>query len=220
MHELTERLTIARSAQAGYLTQFDDAMAPLVRSPVGDLVITSGSVIACDPLGELRDGPFAAHFPSGRYPVVICVAMLPTGLNISVYAEILFVHVSAVSWEVAHLRAGPSADVSDRYFVDSGTGCFMDQDCLPLLAARFTPTDPDDPFRRRLVDRIYDEPSENRVGTLHLRPDPSSELNCIMFATGWGDDWYPSYLGRDAAGAICSLLTEFVALETQATVQQ
>lgn len=220
MYDLNDKLTTARSAETAYLTRYDDTIATLVRYTVGNLVITSGSVIACDPLGKLRDGPFDARFPSGSYPVVVCVATLPTAMNISVYAEIVFANVGDVSWEVAHLNAGPSADVSDRYFVDSGTGCFMDQDCLPLLAARFAPIDSDDLFRQQLVHQLYEGPTDYKIGALNLRPNPSFNLNCIMFATGWGDDWYPSYVGRDADGSICSLLTDFAVFDTQATLLQ
>lgn len=209
-------LTIATSAQVSYLTQYEGTVATLTRAAIGELVTPTGAIIACDPLGELRDSAFEAQFPLGSYPVIICVAELPNGMRISAYAAVEFTGEKPILWEVAHLKNSLDAGMPDRYFTDSGTGCFMDQEALRPLASKIISGDPEDDFRGRLVQQIYSEPDEQSgigVGVLNLQLSATPRLNCIMFESGWGDDWYRSYLGRDESGAICCLLTDFDVLD-------
>lgn len=216
MPEADIDLTFATSAHTSYLKQYhEDTIALLTRMTVGDLVITTGEVVACDPLGELRDETIDARFPLGAYPVIVCVAQLPNGMRISSYAMVAFSNAKPIRWDAARLRNSRGAGMPDQYFVDSGTGCFMDLQCLPLLAAKFTPTDPGDPYRQRLVLQIYDKdkPNDIGIGTLNVQL-AASGANCVIFETGWGDDWYCSYLGYDESGTLCCLLTDFAVLDT------
>jgi hypothetical protein len=213
------RLAIAVTAIASHLTEYAGSVAKLTRRTIGELNITSGEVLACDPLGDLQEEVFAERFPLGTYPVILCVAELPNGLHISAYAMVEFMKTQPATWDIAHVRNSQHALMPDHYWVASGTGCFMDVESRALLATRFTPDDPEDPYRMWLVQLIFGEEAQSEVGIADVRLADPSGKNCIIFETGWGDDWYTSYVGRDLSGTVCCLLTEFGVLDLEQAVE-
>lgn len=208
-------LATATTAEASRLTEYQDTVAKLARITIGELVVTSGEVVACDPLGELQEGAFEEHFPLGTYPVSLCIAELQNGLHVVAYAMVEFAKTIPVTWELARPWHSVSARMPDYYWVDSGTACFMDVDARALLADRFVSSNPQDAFRIELVRQIFEGRDGALVGTADLRLSNTSGTNCVIFETGWGDDWYCSYVGRDESGAICCLLTEFGVLDIE-----
>ncbi len=210
-------LSVALTAQSSLIRQYDADAAALTRVVIGDLVITSGEFLACDPLGELRDSAFEERFPVGQHRVVLCIAHLSDGTRISAYAMVELTTGQPYTWEVARVKESVYAGMPHQYCVDSGTGCFMDSECLPLLAARFNPADPGDPYRLQLAHQIHDDHDDLGVGATGVQLSQSTGANCVIFETGWGDDWYQSYLGRDKAGVVCCLLTDFGVLDTEHT---
>ncbi len=210
-------LAFALTAQTSLLRQHDGT-ADLSRMVIGNVVVLSGELLACDPFGELRDSAFEERFPVGEHKVILCVAHLPDGMRISAYALVELTPAQPCSWEVARLKESVYVGMPDQYCVDSGTGCFMDRECLPLLAARFNPSDPGDPYRTQFAQEIYDNHDDEDdigVGVACVTLSQRSGANCIIFETGWGDDWYRSYLGRDESGSLCCLLTDFGVLDLE-----
>jgi uncharacterized protein DUF4241 len=216
---MCERLfnpAVATSAERAHLFQyFQDEVAVLTRRSIGELAITSGSVIACDPLGDLQEPAFEQRLPSGTFPVIVCEAIVPSGGHRCAYAEVQVRMTTPITWEIARLHSGPQDGVPDHYFVDSGTGCFMDAECRDVLRARFKPGNQGDAYRAQLIQRLYGERASQDIRTLVERPSLEAGVNCIMFETGWGDDWYCTYLGQDGSGTVCRLLTEFAVLDTE-----
>ncbi|MFL9839310.1 DUF4241 domain-containing protein, partial [Flavobacterium sp. ST-75] len=47
-------------------------------------------------------------------------------------------------------------------------------------------------------------------------PDKDSDNNAIMFASGWGDGYYPAYWGLDADGDAVELVVDFLLNEFDA----
>lgn len=105
---------------------------------IGNLIVTSGKLIASDPLAEPElQHYFIKTIPPGQYPVILSVAdFQPRNDARIAYAMLRISRETAVKWEVAavsnqHPRAGEGEIYS--YGVDSGTGCFMDWDAAQAL---------------------------------------------------------------------------------------
>ena len=43
---------------------------------------------------------------------------------------------------------------------------------------------------------------------------PDTDCNLPIFASGWGDGYYPVYFGYDAKGEICAVYVRFIDIET------
>src|SRR4051812_35646589 len=76
----------------------------------GQLNVTSGRVLACDPLVSPEMPPFAKTVPTGSFPVTLSVASFEDGDRRVAAALLRFSEREAVRWELA---LHPDEDVSD-----------------------------------------------------------------------------------------------------------
>lgn len=194
-----------------------DGQAPtLVRYPfhtqgAGDLIITSGRIAAADPFVNLTDTPpFTTPVPNGRFPVTLAVAKIGDGHYRVAFARVLFSTAPVVRWQMALIEGQNPAKLKENeifgYPVDAGTGSFFD----PAAAVE----------AKALMDRnpnawedwqTRGEANGARIenfGTFLLN-EPFGNSNVVMFHSGWGDGFYPSYFGYDAAGQVTVLVTDF-----------
>jgi hypothetical protein len=182
---------------------------------VGRLHLPSGRVVACDPYFCADATPFTREVPPGDYDVQVRrVDLEPWGPRIAL-ARILF--------EPARPPVGYEAAVRDAsdagaYFVDSGTGSFMDevtrQAFADVLAEYYGSGDRSAnyytdvlaaEFKRSAVDP--DDPRD--LGRWNMHRLPGSALNVAMFSTGLGDGSFESAWGVDGDGLVTSLVTDF-----------
>lgn len=191
--------------------------SPLVESfEVGKIYLSSGKIVACDPLITNDMKPFSAEFPKGDFSVLVhkeresnCVA----------YVEIVFTNAEIADWKLATTEGQNVKDLTDEeifgYPVESGMGCFMDvntQNSLNELEQKL--------YHRKGVDfmGIYEEffheyffdengaidqyaflkPSENHPGTI------------FAFETGYGEGFYASYIAYDKNQSPVKIVTEFI----------
>src|SRR5215831_14155156 len=131
-------------AVAEYTIQNDDGTETVERYAVhlhtiGELVITSGSILACDPLFLFEMPPFADTVPPGRYPVILSVAALPSGDQRVACALLRLSARAAVRWEMAAPQGQTLSALTPGeifgYPVDFATGCFTDADVPSMLVA-------------------------------------------------------------------------------------
>ncbi len=189
--------------------QLHDAQGGLItlRShTLGELVITTGKVVAF----VFHTEPFTQTFPPGRYPVIVSVAEFvnPQDQRVA-FAMLRLTEQPIVRWEMA-TQAGQDASTLQEdeifgYPVDAGTGCFMDLEAA--LAYEHKCLEQDD-YSMSLVDEM----AKNDVftwGWMNSCLVPETGANLIAFSSGWGDGYYASYLGYDAAGAIACVVTDF-----------
>ncbi len=106
--------------------------------PIGDLILTSGKIIARDPFMEPNPRHyFTQTLEAGRYPVILSVANFqPREETRIACAMIRISEQSAVRWEIAAINdQHPRQDKEEMYGygVDTGTGCFMDYDAEQVL---------------------------------------------------------------------------------------
>ena len=104
---------------------------------IGELVLTSGKLIACDPLLDPHE-EFALILTPDRYPVILSVANLHNkGDRRTACAMLRIGDRPAVQWEMATPRGEDlislAQDERFGYGVDCGTGGFMDADAAEII---------------------------------------------------------------------------------------
>ena len=195
---------------------------------IGAVHFPSGTIFACDPLVELEDTPpFIQTIPAGTYPVKICV--VPSEKYGDRYACVK-VEVSRekpVRYELG-MVGNENLDAAlgdDDYFgfgVDAGMGCIADiqtQAAFKTYWAKRLEEDPDiDPYNDLFCDLL----EENAKAHPKYQGDcgdwlnwtvPDTDCNLPIFASGWGDGYYPVYFGYDAKGEVCAVYVRFIDIE-------
>ncbi|UYZ62464.1 DUF4241 domain-containing protein [Hymenobacter weizhouensis] len=184
----------------------DSIVFELHRGFLGNLPITSGKVVAADPV-SLAPGapPFTTQFPRGRFPVELAIARFNGDERIA-FARILFSGEPVASWELALLPGQEPLPLFGKeyygYPVDGGMAVFVD-------AAGTVP------LNRFLADRAS---AENFFITSSQFADASPNRGFLYafhsdtlaaFSTGFGDGSYATYVGLDAQHRPCRLLADF-----------
>ena len=205
----------------GYCLEYDEQYQGLQRvtistHQIGELVLTSGRIIACDPLmGPDTRYYFEKSIAPGRYPVVLSVAdFQPIGDTRVACAMLRISDAPTVNWDLATICQPDVTQTEKRiaYGVDVGTGSFMDTNSARILQ---------DLFHHRVefeefCDRVIAEMDNNSFGKhlsiagwADLPVSDAADANMIAFSSGWGDGGYASFWGYDAKGNLTSLVTDF-----------
>ncbi|MBI3411521.1 MAG: DUF4241 domain-containing protein [Planctomycetes bacterium] len=190
---------------------------------IGNLVLPTGSIIACDPSCLEWDAvPFTERVPPGTYPVSLCLvgsaqergaAAIGTHKRRRVRharvacAMVRFTLGRSQNWEMA-LRPGQDLSALPLgklfgYGVDAGQGCFIDSQTASALPADYYMN-----FYESQILGVMDEGPMSRLRA-NVLVDEKTGGNIVVFESGLGDGAYPSYWGCDAQGEICSLVTDF-----------
>jgi hypothetical protein len=185
---------------------------------VGELVLNSGKLVACDPLVFPDSEPFTASLPPGRYPVILSVAHIHKKKEQKhdervAYAMLRLSQKTIVRWEMA-TRPGQTLSTLEEgeifgYGVDSGTGCFMDEEAAQIIDESIYSTGA---YEESLINRLEGELEKNYRPTWDwavLCVNQKNQANVIAFHSGWGDGIYASYLGYDSENKIASVVTDF-----------
>ncbi|MFF3961082.1 DUF4241 domain-containing protein [Streptomyces griseorubiginosus] len=182
----------------------------------GELDLPTGQVVASDPFVYLGSGdiaPFTVSVPPGRYRVEAAVATLsrpdepPADRpHLRVAAARLVIRTEpTTTWELALRPDQDPAELGDDEFygygVDAGTGCFYD-----AAAEEAFPEVQEDEDEGPLWDAF--ENSDWSPGP-HLVKSPSTGHTLVAFTSGWGDGFYPTWIGRSASGEVTCFLTDF-----------
>lgn len=175
--------------------------------PAGDIVLTSGSMIACDP-GQIgmdqrfAPRPFTRRVQPGRYPVSLAVVQESTDSRVGC-AKIQFTDEIPRDWEMA---LTPNQSLQDLprgnfwgYGVETGTGSFIDA----AVFAQVTPPDHGDFYESTIFPAIEDGDYSS------ILLDSGTGGNAVTFRAGYGDGSYPSYWGLSKNGKVCCLVTDF-----------
>jgi hypothetical protein len=196
---------------------------------VGDLVLPSGKVVACDPLLEPNpNSAFIQIIQPGKYRVVLSLAGFKSLQSRGIACAMLQVTQKVpIRYEVAFLDTNYSADYQN-YSVDSGTGCFMDAEVARVLKQFREPNPGEsiavafDRFENEYCQLIINEMQRNIAAAANndylydgkgywanLCINENTGANVIAFASGDGDGGYVSYWGYDTDGEIACLVTDF-----------
>lgn len=181
---------------------------------LGDLVLTSGNVVACDPFVFPEAPPFVVQVFPGRYPVIVSVAVFAENNDQRVaYALLKLSEQMPVRWEMATCEGQDISKLKKNqifcYPVDAGTGCFMDAEAGQRLQQG---GDDETDFADRLME-AFDQTYAHTWSRANITIDAGTGANVIAFSSGWGDGCYASYWGYDEDNTIVCLVTDFGVLE-------
>lgn len=183
--------------------------ARLLQRTVGTLVVTSGSIVACDP--ATGGAPFTEQVSAGQYPVVLTVLTEEDDARVA-YARLDFRNEAPTNWKLATWpevkRGWFNRGQPTGYGVDSAMGCFMDGQAEQILRRYEGHKRPAFVSGALTLDETLGETCAWGSAVL----DASSGLNMIVFSAGLGDGYYSSYLGYSAAGEVVTLVTDFKVL--------
>lgn len=191
---------------------------------LGELMVPTGNIIACDPLAYYYNSqPFNKTIKPGKYPVTICIAKMEESGDRYALAKLEFSNEKPTQFELAVINGQNISELKDpdEFFgfpVDAGLGCFMDVQ-TQLAYKEF-----DDSFYRKNPNgNIYHDffasefkknaTSPNEDGDwINFQFPNSADLNIIMFHSGYGDGVYPAYWGTNEKGDIVNLIIDFCLL--------
>lgn len=188
----------------------ENGTVTIARHVIGDLTLSTGALVACDPFTAPDTEPFTLRLPPGAYTLILAIAHYEDD-DQRVAGAMLQTnpHQAATSWEQTLL---PDQNLSELepgeifgYGVDSGTGCFMDEDAAEILMSKM---EADDTYFETIsaeMDKTYTD----TWSWTNIEMNPATGANLIAFSSGMGDGFYATYTGRDASGNIVSLVTDF-----------
>lgn len=170
---------------------------------VGKIKISSGRIIACDPMIMEEYGiAFTQLFPTGEFPVQFAIAALK-GAETIAYIRINFSNEPVVKWEYALLPDQKPIGINDNEFygfvVDSGIGIFVDEAAAKELdKEKLTQGNAD----------LYQQMNKHYHDGWKYAMYNFGKNNLVAFTAGFGDGRYGTYIGYDASGKPCRLLTD------------
>ena len=162
----------------------------------GELLITSGSVVACDPYW-LNTAPleYATKVPLGRFPVFVSIAEFASPREERVAcAKLRFNTLDVVRWEMAMLRGQDVSALEPEeeycYGVDAGTGCFVDMAVVEWLFEQTGVSDLE--LWRGLPASMADRPGERATLIKAVSTYFETEVDARLYAT-WPSSYPPLY---------------------------
>lgn len=191
----------------------------------GDLVVSTGKLVAADPfvfLQEYVEDPSlpGVQVPPGRYPVAVTLADV-SGLSDGSHMREAYVTLSLRPGAeevrrriITPVKEGETCEPElavDNTFcgfpVDAGTVCFVDAGSLALgmppvgqWGQVFDDGSPASWFAQ------MDDPNNIRAGLANITlPLAKAGENIVLAHSGWGDGIYPVIGGYDAAGALVAV---------------
>ena len=190
---------------------------PLIESfEAGNLILTSGKLVASDPLITSEMPAFTTTFPVGEFPVLVHKEIES---NCIAYAEIVFSAAEITTWELAtsdgqHLTELEEGEIYG-FPVESGMGCLMDfetQENLNLLEQHLFKRKGDD--FTGIYEEFFHEHFFQEEGAVNqyafLKPHEEKPGNLFAFETGYGEGFYASYIGFDKNNVPVKVVSEFV----------
>lgn len=203
----------------------------LVEIHVGDVNLPTGKIIAADPFFTLEQKPFNRSVEPDKYPVYIYMAEIDDVHHRIAYAKIKFRPEEAVKWILAiteDLTKEELEDLGDDEFygfaVESGLACFLDAETNSRLIEKMDQHQEKAPESNYYDDVLAEEfqaySGKNKFSRAlgdwnDHHPDKDSDNNAIMFASGWGDGYYPAYWGLNENGDTVELVIDFLINEFQ-----
>ncbi|MDR9810768.1 DUF4241 domain-containing protein [Rhizobium hidalgonense] len=181
---------------------------------MGNVELTSGRIVAADPLAQPDRPALAKTVAPGDYPVTLYQAFGRIAA-----ASMRFAEGKPDRWELAVLPGQDPAALKDDeifgYPVDAGVGCYMDAETLALIDERQAQVQAQKPDADiNYYDDVLAADLDANKGTYALhRPVAGKKGNVAVFWSGWGDGFYPVFWGLDKDGRALVLLTDFSVIE-------
>jgi hypothetical protein len=198
----------------------------LVEIHIGDVNLPTGRIIASDPFFVDSQRPFSRTVEPDKYPVYIYMAEIDKLHHRIAYAKVKFRPGDATKWILAltddlteEELGSLEADEFYGFPVESGLAAFMDEETGAEFIAKMDALEEANPEAN-----YYDEVLAEEFRLYSGKNNFSRELgdwndhkisngtdnNLIMFASGWGDGYYPAYWGLNENGDTIELVIDFL----------
>jgi len=178
---------------------------------VGKLKLTTGKIIATDPILMYDDESYSEHVKPGTYAVNIYVGRTENRKTQTVISEIRFNENVPAKWEMALLEGesakGFGIDEFMGYEVENGLGCFMDEHVMEILDVM------DENELESYENNIKNAVKNSGFSCADVEIDKIKGSNIIVFASGWNDGTFPTYYGFDSNNKLSRLVTDFMVIE-------
>jgi len=182
----------------------------LVHRHIGDLVLPTGRLVACDPLVFPDAPPYNLQLPIGTFPLILSVAHFATDQRVA-FATLRLSQNAPSTWEMMTVGDQDLSNLEEDqifgYGVDSGTGCFMDQVASRVLSKTMQE-------RNDFFETIIAKMKKNYVQTWDWTDMEFGAANLIAFSSGLGDGVYASYAGFDSENSVSVIVTDFGVVPT------
>lgn len=177
----------------------------------GKLKLSTGRIIATDPILMYDDESYSEHVKPSTYSVYIYAGKTENRKKQTVAAELRFNDNDIVRWEMALLKGesskGFAHDEFMGYEVENGLGCFMDESVMEILDVMSE--EELDKYEKSLRDTVRN--SECSCADMII--DKKTGHNIIIFASGWNEGTFPTYYGFDKDNKLARLVTDFMVIE-------
>lgn len=197
---------------------------------IGEVNLPTGEILACDPLVELEEAKaYIQKTPVGKYPVRIAVVPSEDYGDRYACVKVEFSKNTPVVYELAVTGEEEKMDeaAEDEYYgfgVDAGMGCVADKKSQDKYIKYWNKLEEDgeadnpydDIFEELLAESAQQFPKYQRTGGDWANwTIPGTELNIPIFASGWGDGYYPCYFGYDKEEELCGFYIFFIDIEKE-----
>lgn len=206
----------------------DDEMnaQELVEIHIGDVNLPTGKIIVSDPFFSMEQQPFSRTVEPDKYPVFVYMTEIDDQHHRIAYAKIKFRPEEATKWILALTNDLTNEELNeldeDEFYgfpVESGLACFLDEATNAEFTAKIDELQDKNP-EANYYDEVLAEEFKEYSGKNKLsrelgdwndhRPNKDSDNNVIMFASGWGDGYYPAYWGLNETGDTIELVIDFL----------
>lgn len=197
---------------------------------IGEVNLPTGEILTCDPLVELGEAKtYIQKTPVGKFPVKIAVVLSEDYGDRYACVKVEFSKNKPVVYELAVTGNEEEMDEAkeDEYYgfgVDAGMGCVTDKKTQDEYVKYWKKLEEeegadnpyDDIFEELLEESFKKSPKYQRdCGDWANFIIPNSDLNIPVFASGWGDGYYPCYFGYDEKGELCGFYIHFIDIEKE-----
>ena len=196
---------------------------------IGEVNLPTGEILTCDPLVELGEvRTYLQKTPLGKFPVKIAVVLSEDYGNRYACVKVEFSKNKPVVYELAVTgnEEGMDEAKEDEYYgfgVDAGMGCVADKKAQEEYSKYWKKLEEegadnpyDDIFEELLEESFKKFPKYQRdCGDWANFIIPNTNLNIPVFASGWGDGYYPCYFGYDEKGELCGFYIHFIDIERE-----
>lgn len=195
---------------------------------IGKVDCPTGKIVVADPLAYLPSNQYspvlAVPIPAGEYPVDVSICRGDEiGLRMCT-ARLKLKETEAVSYKLAEPTAESAAFIAkdgtvSGFPVDAGMISLCDEqaarDYRDFIDAWYKEHPDgnhyDDYFAGRFKESYERLPQYQRDGGDFIEwENPKTKNKLVMIASGFGDGFYQSYWGYDAANTICELIVPLV----------
>lgn len=187
----------------------EPAKYPVEFRELGSLDFSGGELVIGDPYLMWDDTrPIVQWLLPQAYDVVTARAVVGLEHRRNAAAMLVGAPDAITSWDIARWSDQDPGSLGEEemygYGVDAGTGCFASAEAAPTMMRVLSE---DAGMLEDPLSQIFESGTSGGGGV--RAPEEGADLVAV-FESGWGDGFYPTWLGRNSAGEIVLVLTDFM----------